>query len=719
MIKLYILYALIILIAVTGLIRTIWFNTVKGGLGALVKETSAVVLFVAVTIGLYIPSSIYLANIEEFEVSFFKFLPIVMIPFVVLTLDGVLGLGILSKKPRRFLVGALFALTLCIYIQSNFLNFHMPLLDGSEFDFTDYPIDIIISAAVWIIIPVGVLLLGIKKKLWLERIMKYGSILLILMQLISLMGLAVIDSNLDKDDVVYTSEDMLSVGKRNILVLVVDSLDGRGLREYFEEYTDDADRYSDFTLFDECMGGGAPSCLGVPNLLSGSECDAVEDYDEYMKNAWADVSLYPDMRDEGYDVRFFVPGHHVKYMPVFYADNSYEAKDAYILTNYSRFGRKIFELALLHELPQIVKQFFITDTESFGECIDLDDGMGAFHTESDWFLQSMKNYGRIDMKYEQAFRYYHFYGVHEPYRQNEDLEYYYDATFNQVLRGNLKMISKYLDYLKELGVYDDSMIIICGDHGTYSGHPESALKTDPAVLIKRFGERADELRLNHSPITFRNVYATIAESFYEDGNSGATIYDISESSDQERLHTVTDDMIKFYAPVDGNYVRVKPATPNSTNVDAPKWDFREINPVSLEIGEELSIGREGGFDTRVYYDVAGFENRAVLSNEFTTYISLNGLKRDKGVSLQLRIDGVVGSKQRILASVNGHRIGSFDVFGEDTLSMDIPKEYLENENIYLRLVMPLAKTLKMFNSDSIDDRVLSVGLESIRVYVEE
>lgn len=690
------------------------------------KMNWGILIFSVVTIALYIPASLFLSNISDLYVSFWKIVGwLLLVSLIYFTLC--FSLLIIAGKHDNFFASLIFAITLCVYVQSNFLNFHMPILDGSSFDFFEYKGDILLSLLIWIVLTGVLLLLYFKKNTLSKKLFRYTSYLFTAMQIISLISLIILNSNTSSMNVCLDKGILSAGSKSNTMLLVVDSLDGKGLSKYFKSNPSEKEKFSDFTFYDRCVGGGAPTALGIPALLTGSEYDAVEDFDEFTTNAWEDTSLYSDMKTDGYDVRFFcVPGN-LSNLPPSYTNNMFPADNMYCLESPLRFIRNLYELSLMYELPQMIKTPFIKDTSSFEECIGIEGNASIFHTESNIFKNKIEEKNQIDVSYAKSFRYFHFYGMHQPYRQDENLEYLYDSSYEQVLCGNLNMLYEYLLLLKDAGIYDQSRIIICGDHGTEGDNAAESLKMNPAVLIKEANTRRSELELCHTIITLRNVYSTMAEWFYDNGMNGPTVADISDSSDQECLHTVTDAMVEYYGQSTGGFVRVIPSSPWGRNSDSPQWNPYEINKLACSLGESIDVSKENGILTRIYYDVSGInvETGGFLSNEFTACMCFPArIKED--ITLSLSIPYLFGEKQKVIISANGHRLDEAELVSSQPknfngiyenrspeVKITIPQKFINTDTIYLRLVMPNAVTPHMIDENNSDDRVYSVLLQNI------
>lgn len=104
------------------------------------------------------------------------------------------------------------------------------------------------------------------------------------------------------------------------------------------------------------------------------------------------------------------------------------------------------------------------------------------------------------------------------------------------------MLEEYLLQLQELGVYDNSTIIIMSDHGT-------GYNAQPIFFIKRQNEHHDTLQQTNAPITYKEFVPTIVQLLGEDYTEyGESIYDFSENQWRERVY-----LERYY---DANYKTV-------------------------------------------------------------------------------------------------------------------------------------------------------------------
>ncbi|MDO4582859.1 MAG: sulfatase-like hydrolase/transferase [Planctomycetia bacterium] len=72
---------------------------------------------------------------------------------------------------------------------------------------------------------------------------------------------------------------------------------------------------------------------------------------------------------------------------------------------------------------------------------------------------------------------------------------------------DLDGVARFLELLKKSDVYDNSYIIVMGDHG---GHLEPVLeRKNPFFLVKRPGDTHEKMVTNDQPIFLRDIAPTI------------------------------------------------------------------------------------------------------------------------------------------------------------------------------------------------------------------
>lgn len=710
-------------------IKELWYRIILYGRGNVkekmyklldkIKFLLPVLLFLWMTYVVFVPSSILLSNIDEFQMHYIYILPsVVIVSILVMGIAAVVG-GLCGKKFLPYYFTLLFSITLCMYIQSNFLNPPFRVLDGVEVEWQKYSVWNVVSICVWTgIIVAAITLCYFKTDVWI-RVAKMLSLFISGVQLLSLLFL-IITTELGSDSYgrfAFVKEDEFSIGTdRNIVVFVLDSLQVDAMQKYC---TTNGEELEDFTFFTNTVSGGAPTHGAMPVLLTGIEYDPMESRNEYELEIWNQTHIYSDLKDQGYDIRFFTSDATAG-MPEGYI-TGYEKISTAVVSNHREFIKNMYRLVDYIVLPQELKKFFAVSTE------DITDNIGTYdvkeRTEDLYydfddvrFYQELYN-SELDLKYEKAFRLYHLNGAHPPFTMNENIERVQkdNTSEEQQIEGAMKIVNTYIGKLKQKGLYDDTTIIITGDHGQ---HENGNLMINPAILVKRVDE-THSIVYNSNPVCFRNLVATIMEQAGVDYyDYGPSLYDISENSDIERLHTFpvglfeednidTNDCWK-----DSEWYRI--AVDQEGHVST--WNPYARNYIEYKLGDTISFKDSEGYGDRIQERVYRKGDEILLSNEFTMCLAVENIPITD-MNLDIEVTEVYNNSQTARIYVNGQYLQEWaftsDMIGSN-IGIKIPKNMIQ-DTMVIRMVFPGAVTPKMLDADSTDERVLSIGISSIKL----
>ena len=134
-------------------------------------------IFFVMTYAIYTPSSLFLQNISEFSITYLHILPsLLFLTFIIFMTILFIALCVVSDKNVIFFIGFLFAITLGLYVQGNFLNPKFPTLDGAPIDWSMYYKRDLASKMFWIVVPIVVMVISFGRwKTRLQQVMKYLS----------------------------------------------------------------------------------------------------------------------------------------------------------------------------------------------------------------------------------------------------------------------------------------------------------------------------------------------------------------------------------------------------------------------------------------------------------------------------------------------------------------------------------------------------------------
>ncbi|MCM1251625.1 MAG: sulfatase-like hydrolase/transferase [Clostridium sp.] len=687
---------------------------------ATVKQTALRVfpaaLFLIVTYAIYTPSSLFLGNIDEFSLHYKDIIPTLL--FMTLFLFAAIyfiAFCLLRKKALPFYIAFIFGIALSTYLQGNFLNPKLPILDGALIDWSGYRTERIISTLLWVLCIVGILALTYWKTEKTEKCVKYISSFISAVQLVSLVVLIITNPLKDTSSYGFSKEGEFSIGTdENIIIFIVDTLQASTMKEYLasEAYGRDG-TLDDFTFFDNTVAGGAPTAVALPLFLTGMEYDPTQSYTDYKTEAWTETSLYDDLRQNGYDIRLYSEITAISNFPDTLFDNYIAIGDSWI-DDYSAFSQSLYQLVNYLLMPQLLKERFWISTDTLLYTIqNVDYKIDDVYFHND-FLAADES---LQTDYQKAFRLYHFNGVHPPYSMTEYFDRVWDFGVGEqkVLQGDMKIIYAYIEEMKRNGVYDASTIIIAGDHGQHTNdNPES----NPALLIK-LPQETHELAYNSAPAHFRYITATIAATVLDDYSVyGPAIYDITDDSDTERLHTIDDSImerikLKNYDE-SSEYIRLI-ISGDADALEYTVWNPHEINRIDYAIGDMIDFTADNEYADEINYRLYKENGAATASNELSVCFALTDYKKGD-ISLHFTYSNLYNDSQKIRLYANGNKVENIvctrDDMGKE-MTVVIPKEDITDNELIIRMVFPNAVTPNQLDRSNPDMRILSVAFDSM------
>ena len=128
----------------------------------------------------------------------------------------------------------------------------------------------------------------------------------------------------------------------------------------------------------------------------------------------------------------------------------------------------------------------------------------------------------------------HIHGMHIPYISihNNFVEPRADIDMNIAQEGCMEIFTNYISQLKEIGVYDNSTIILTADHGM----PSSIDIGSPIMLVKPQSRTSDRLVINSAPGNLQtDLLPTILDSIgLEHKPLEYSLMEIDEDMQRER-----------------------------------------------------------------------------------------------------------------------------------------------------------------------------------------
>lgn len=530
-------------------------------------------LFLVFTFGVYMPSSLFLGNINEFALNFSAVLPLILlVSAAMLVFIYLIGLVMVHEKVFQAYVLLIFSLGLGFYLQGNFLNPSFKQLNGSDIDWSAYTVSGIISVVVWIIcIVVPQVLVFFQRKI-MKLAAKWVSLFITGMQFLTLIVLVLTTNKTFANDFALTKNGEFELSsKDNTIVFVVDTLDATWFEDVIASDSQYSDKLQDFTYFDNAVAGGAPTVIGIPTILTGQlYMDTSMSLDDYYKDAYSKSTLFRDLQDNDYQVKIYTEYYYLNFSDKENVDNM-EYNQEYVLSSHKGFLEYLYKFVSFYSMPQCLKQHFWFYSGDFSQFITLKDkDLNNYTFDDPQFYKDFCASGITTQNKKNAFVMYHLTGAHAPYTMNADAQAVPEnsVTLKDQIQGSFKIIFEYIDEMKKQGVYDNSTIIIMADHGGVD------IYQNPAILIKEKNSHK-AFSTNSSQVSFINVNATIASSCLKDYSAyGDNLFDVGDK-----------DVVRYHA---APHELGEPMFPDSDVVKSEEWTLYII-PKNARDTSEIQI----------------------------------------------------------------------------------------------------------------------------------
>lgn len=495
------------------------------------------VLLLVITYFVYMPSVLFLGNVDEFAVEFSKVAPLIaIISVAVFLLLAVVGFMLVWEKASRVYTTLIFGIALGFYVQGNFLNPDFGVMNGADIVWEDYTTASVISIAAWVVCIAGPQVLLFFKKKIAAAVMKWGSYLLCAMQVVALVtAILTTEKTVSPEYGLVKKDEFTLSSKENIVVFVVDTLDVAYYEEMIESSSEYTNRLKDFTYYDNCISGGSPTILAIPTMLTGKSYDDLSmGLFEYMQEAYDENTLFKDLKANNYRTSLFTDYLNVTGLAAEQVDNMVKT-DEYVIADKKGFAKKLYKFGSFYSMPTPLKRFFWFYSGDFEKYVKLKGtDYDMYQLDDRQFNIDYKEQGITLKDNENAFAYYHLVGAHPPHILDENLEPITDdsGTKTRQTIGVFNMIFSFIDEMKAKGIYDNSTIVITSDHG------EQQLFQSPAVLVKKKNEHKNEYTTNSAPVMFTNLRATIVSEFMDDYSAyGESLDDVPVDAQRERYNT--------------------------------------------------------------------------------------------------------------------------------------------------------------------------------------
>ncbi len=513
------------------------------------KALFCAILFLGFISCIYAPFELYALNTQDlwFSLKDFWYIPLACGTFA-MAVAAILGL-LLSGMLLKIYTGIIFGAGICIYVQGNFLNLKLGEITGSDIDWTQYKGRMILNLFLWVFIIcfITVLCIFFDKKKKQEITSKIISIVSLFMTAMLFATLTVLivpclqESGKQPEEGYPTDKDLLTLSDNtNVLVFVLDTYDVNYFKQALEEAPEFEEQLDGFIWFDNFSGCYPLTTWAVPFMLSGNYCQQGDPYAQVGINS--EKRLYLDeLAENGYEMSFYTQYNLVPSRAGKTAINYVDADC--VISNHKAFTVLLYRLVMCKYFPDICKPFVWLSPNDFEERKHLDSVHRIYTTNNLTLVDSLDQQEMTANKDRAQFKFIHIDGTHLPSNidewghRTED-----DSLIEQIpIKGSLRLVLRYLDEMKALNIYDNSVIIITADHGVNYRSDASFdpnMFNSPVFLVKPRGTHGS-LTVNHTPSSQSDLGATILDLAGIDTDLtayGVSVFDENGEREKKRYY---------------------------------------------------------------------------------------------------------------------------------------------------------------------------------------
>ncbi len=678
----------------------------------------------------FAPLEFYLVNIFDFWFSIDYILPTLIITFFIIFIITFLLCKIIKCN---ILIKVLFTLTVCLYIQGNYLNIGYGVLNGEDVNWKSMIAKGIVNTLIWIVLLLIPFFIKNLKKDDNFRIFSTLTLIFVLLIEIFSLGMIVLWNNVyssNNNEIINSSfyldaNNIFELSKEeNIILIISDTFEATYMNNILKEIPEYRYKLKDFTYFDNTTGTSLMTYSSMPTILTGETCQVGKNLKENIKYCFDNTNLYNVLKECGYDIELYTDMNLIPSESSGIIDNKIDTKVILDTSSKIKISKLLYECVLYKYLPHFLKSNFKVDTLEFDKVNSRN--VNRFSIDDVEFNKKLLNSGIQTNTENKKFKLYHLNGIHTPYIVNSNIEYDTSKDYleldederrnNQII-ASLDILVNYIEELKKSNVYDNTTIIFMADHGWENRYNIN-------FMIKPAKENS-EFKISHAPLAMtEDLIPTIENIASNSKYFGKDIWDYSEGDYRKR------DIYNYtFTRGDNTYNVLSKVTVSTEDIasDENKYYISNAEYVnSLErpkkmynFGKRINLIKNKNMK---YAIIEGFLQQDIRSISKGTNIGKNAVIRilrdetDQNVMANLLIKKVYYDNQKIKISINDKMLYEDVLNANDKnklITFEIPKdEWNKNDILQLDLEFPDGKLGDPFALGE-ETLFMSILLESI------
>ena len=445
------------------------------------------------TLFFFAPLSTFIKNAHSVNFNlwdiFSIFLGISLLAFITISL-----ISLLLKPINTILPLLLTAISIGLLIQGNFLNYNLGVLDGHDIDWTAFKIQSWLELLMWV--GLFIVFIAFRKPL-AKNLITLLICLLIYQASTNLISLVTNPISVENNGRNFVYEREFEFSKsQNVIYIILDTFRSQAFDKVLKKHPEYREDLKDFTFYSDALGGYPTTLPSVPLALTGQYYDNSIPINNFLSKI-QNETLPALLKSNGYTIElystvasFFGSIYENVSNTIPYSRIKLLALDQYYVTG-------------IRYMPLGIKPYFVDQYYR---------GQNYTHKDMVDFIAQVGQTWASDRG--PVFKMIHLSGSHPPYQLNGDMQMKGKGYIDQSA-ASLKLVVDMVRELKKKGVFDNSIIIVIGDHGSqhsleFQGETPS-YSSQPLMLIKRTNQHFDKIQVSEERVSISDIPKSIAD----------------------------------------------------------------------------------------------------------------------------------------------------------------------------------------------------------------
>ncbi len=448
------------------------------------------------------------------------------------------------------------------YLQALVANFTLPAANGFYIDFSGYTTETIVSALLWVAVFCIALVFCVKSSWKAQKIFPLIAAAMIFIQGVGVASLFVgastnaLDGGAGKrsqSDLVVTTKGLNELAPaNNVVVFVLDMTDTDNVSHLIQDHPDYFENFTDFTFFNDVTGAMIPTRYGAGFLYTGELPKYGERFKKYWDERFDRSTFIEDIYDQNYTIGMYTDSLYngTEHIAGF-TENIHPIKGDLTITTPVEVVEVLWKCSFFRDMPWLIKPlfWFYTDEINNSAVFTGDAGEGLpYHFNDPQYYKNLKDEKLkiVDDGSKGDFRFIHLLGSHWPMIMDENAELVglNNSDLDRQTLGSFRIVDEYISQMKELGVYDNSTIIVTSDHGYFDcGYDLDELErpTSPIMFVKPSNPEnpGKPMEISDVPITHGSFHPTVIEAVGGNYSKYGTPALSQEDNDEPRYYYFT------------------------------------------------------------------------------------------------------------------------------------------------------------------------------------